>query len=102
MTMEVLALPNVGVDARPQPIRGYMVKPPWAWSSLTFPLVFGPSLIGMEADHDAGAVSTYIQSGAQSGRSMHLQAAEITTLLTEPDGTHPGIGRPPSVRRPAS
>ena len=30
-------------------------------------MVFGPGLIVMEADNDAGAVSTYIQAGAQYG-----------------------------------
>jgi NRAMP (natural resistance-associated macrophage protein)-like metal ion transporter len=33
-------------------------------------MVFGPGLIVMEADNDAGAVSTYTQAGAQYG--LHL------------------------------
>lgn len=37
---------------------------------LTFLMVFGPGLIVMEADNDAGAVSTYTQAGAQYG--LHL------------------------------
>jgi Mn2+/Fe2+ NRAMP family transporter len=37
---------------------------------LTFLMVFGPGLIVMEADNDAGAVSTYTQAGAQYG--VHL------------------------------
>lgn len=36
----------------------------------TFLMVFGPGLIVMEADNDAGAVSTYTQAGAQYG--LHL------------------------------
>src|SRR5215472_1770545 len=38
--------------------------------ALTFLLVFGPGLIVMEADNDAGAVSTYVQAGAQYGRHL--------------------------------
>ncbi|HEV7164077.1 MAG TPA: Nramp family divalent metal transporter [Gammaproteobacteria bacterium] len=37
---------------------------------LTFLMVMGPGLIVMEADNDAGAVSTYTQAGAQYG--VHL------------------------------
>ncbi len=37
---------------------------------LTFLAVFGPGLIVMVADNDAGAVSTYTQAGAQYG--LHL------------------------------
>jgi Mn2+/Fe2+ NRAMP family transporter len=37
---------------------------------LTFLMVFGPGLIVMEADNDAGAVSTYMQAGGQYG--LHL------------------------------
>ena len=33
-------------------------------------MVFGPGLIVMEADNDAGAVSTYIQAGAQYGTHL--------------------------------
>src|SRR6202051_3131346 len=39
-------------------------------NTLTFLMVFGPGLIVMEADNDAGAVSTYVQAGAQYG--LHL------------------------------
>ncbi|HEK19428.1 MULTISPECIES: Nramp family divalent metal transporter [unclassified Mucilaginibacter] len=35
-----------------------------------FLMVFGPGLIVMEADNDAGAVSTYTQAGAQYGLHM--------------------------------
>ena len=37
---------------------------------LTFFVVFGPGLIVMEADNDAGAVSTCTQAGGQYG--LHL------------------------------
>src|SRR5689334_9311804 len=33
-------------------------------------MVFGPGLIVMEADNDAGAVSTYTQAGAQYGLNL--------------------------------
>ncbi len=41
-----------------------------AYNLLTFLTVFGPGLIVMEADNDAGAVSTYTQAGGQYG--LHL------------------------------
>ena len=37
---------------------------------LTFLMVVGPGLIVMEADNDAGAVSTYTQAGAQYGTHL--------------------------------
>jgi Mn2+/Fe2+ NRAMP family transporter len=37
---------------------------------LTFLMVLGPGLIVMEADNDAGAVSTYTQAGAQYGTHL--------------------------------
>ncbi len=37
---------------------------------ITFLMVFGPGLIVMEADNDAGAVSTYVQAGAQFGKHL--------------------------------
>lgn len=39
---------------------------------LTFLMVFGPGLIVMEADNDAGALSTYTQAGAQYGMKLLL------------------------------
>jgi hypothetical protein len=42
----------------------------WLYSVLTFLTVFGPGLIVMEADNDAGAVSTYVQAGAQYGTRL--------------------------------
>ena len=49
------------------PTRGVIVRNPWARNVLIFLMVFGPGLIVMEADNDAGAVSTYVQAGAQYG-----------------------------------
>ncbi len=47
-----------------------MVKSAWAYRLLTFLAVLGPGLIVMVADNDAGAVSTYIQAGAQYGTHL--------------------------------
>jgi len=49
---------------------GIVVNRQWQKSFLTFFMVFGPGLIVMEADNDAGAVSTYMQAGGQYG--LHL------------------------------
>jgi Mn2+/Fe2+ NRAMP family transporter len=50
--------------------RTRVVKSPWMQRVLTFLMVFGPGLIVMEADNDAGAVSTYTQAGAQYGLKL--------------------------------
>src|ERR1700758_159580 len=50
-----------------KPIR---VSNKWAAQALTFLMVFGPGLIVMEADNDAGAVSTYVHAGAQYGTHL--------------------------------
>jgi Mn2+/Fe2+ NRAMP family transporter len=52
------------------PTRAVIVRSPWARNLLTFLMVCGPGLIVMEADNDAGAVSTYIQAGAQYGTHL--------------------------------
>jgi Mn2+/Fe2+ NRAMP family transporter len=52
------------------PIKGVVVRRRWQRHLLTFLMVFGPGLIVMEADNDAGAVSTYMQAGGQYG--LHL------------------------------
>src|ERR1700678_674804 len=58
-------------DAETRPrIRGRVVRSKWAHDVLTFFVVFGPGLIVMEADNDAGAVSTYVQAGAQYGTHL--------------------------------
>src|ERR1700681_585893 len=50
-----------------KPIR---VSNKWVAHALTFLMVFGPGLIVMEADNDAGAVSTYVQAGAPYGTHL--------------------------------
>src|SRR5579884_3906333 len=49
---------------------GLLVRRKWQRDLLTFLMVFGPGLIVMEADNDAGAVSTYVQAGAQYGTRL--------------------------------
>ena len=52
------------------PPRGVVVRNPRMRNLLSFLMVFGPGLIVMEADNDAGAVSTYVQAGAQYGTHL--------------------------------
>jgi Mn2+/Fe2+ NRAMP family transporter len=52
------------------PEKGRLVHSARARKFLTFLMVFGPGLIVMEADNDAGAVSTYTQAGAQYGTHL--------------------------------
>ena len=52
------------------PAGAVTVKKKWMREVVTFLMVFGPGIIVMEADNDAGAVSTYVQAGAQYG--LHL------------------------------
>jgi Mn2+/Fe2+ NRAMP family transporter len=47
-----------------------VVKGKYSQKIWHFLMVFGPGLIVMEADNDAGAVSTYTQAGAQYGLHM--------------------------------
>ncbi|HEV2248075.1 MAG TPA: NRAMP family divalent metal transporter [Terriglobia bacterium] len=50
--------------------RGVKVRSRWARNLVTFLMIMGPGLIVMEADNDAGAVSTYVQGGAQYGTHL--------------------------------
>jgi len=52
------------------PANAIRVRRPWQRTILSFLVAFGPGLIVMEADNDAGAVSTYMQAGGQYG--LHL------------------------------
>ena len=52
------------------PTSAIRVRHPWQRTLLSFLVAFGPGLIVMEADNDAGAVSTYMQAGGQYG--LHL------------------------------
>jgi len=71
MTDEVLSISTAGAaQATLPPVRGRVVRKKWLYSVLTFLTVFGPGLIVMEADNDAGAVSTYVQAGAQYGTRL--------------------------------
>jgi Mn2+/Fe2+ NRAMP family transporter len=54
----------------PVQVQGTVVKSKWLHSLFTFLVVFGPGLIVMVADNDAGAVSTYSQAGAQYGTHL--------------------------------
>jgi Mn2+/Fe2+ NRAMP family transporter len=62
--------PADGVATEIVPVRGLVVKSRWKFNLLTFLMVFGPGLIVMVADNDAGAVSTYVQAGAQYGTHL--------------------------------
>src|SRR5579872_2651724 len=66
----VLSSSAAGLEVTHAPIRGRIVRSKWLYSILTFLTVFGPGLIVMEADNDAGAVSTYVQAGAQYGTRL--------------------------------
>ncbi len=57
-------------DAVTTSAKGVVVRSAWQRRIVTFLMVFGPGLIVMEADNDAGAVSTYMQAGGQYG--LHL------------------------------
>ena len=70
MTNKALLLPATGTEAGTMPVRGRVVKSKWMRDLLTFLMVFGPGLIVMVADNDAGAVSTYSQAGAQYGTHL--------------------------------
>jgi Mn2+/Fe2+ NRAMP family transporter len=58
------------LNLTPPPARSIRVSRPWQRTVLSFLVAFGPGLIVMEADNDAGAVSTYMQAGGQYG--LHL------------------------------
>jgi Mn2+/Fe2+ NRAMP family transporter len=66
------------INARAMPATGFAVRRAWQKHLLTFLMVFGPGLIVMEADNDAGAVSTYMQAGGQYG--LHLLWTLIVLL----------------------
>src|SRR5580698_4908816 len=78
MTNKTLIMPTAvstagsaaGVEDAVMPPRGRVVKSKWMRDLLTFLMVFGPGLIVMVADNDAGAVSTYTQAGAQYGTTL--------------------------------
>jgi len=71
MSNKVLMMPALKVEeVEVLPVRGRVVRSKWTRDLLTFLMVFGPGLIVMVADNDAGAVSTYSQAGAQYGTHL--------------------------------
>jgi Mn2+/Fe2+ NRAMP family transporter len=73
-------------DAVRAPSEGIKVRAPRYRNLVTFLMVMGPGLIVMEADNDAGAVSTYTQAGAQYGTHLLwvlLLLLPITYLVQE-------------------
>ena len=75
-----VAEPQLETTATPEgvAVAGITVRRSWQKHLLTFLMVFGPGLIVMEADNDAGAVSTYMQAGGQYG--LHLLWTLIVLL----------------------
>jgi Mn2+/Fe2+ NRAMP family transporter len=70
MANRAITMPAGAVEVEPTPVRGMVVQSKWVARLLTFLAVFGPGLIVMVADNDAGAVSTYSQAGAQYGLNL--------------------------------
>jgi len=70
LTNKFATVPASGLEEEVTPVRGRVVKSKWTYNLLTFLMVFGPGLIVMVADNDAGAVSTYSQAGAQYGTHL--------------------------------
>jgi Mn2+/Fe2+ NRAMP family transporter len=70
MQEEVVAISTDGTVTEPTMVRGKVVRSKWARNLLMFLMVFGPGLIVMVADNDAGAVSAYVQAGAQYGTKL--------------------------------
>lgn len=70
--MKSSARVKIGTTRQIEPTkgRGISVRSHWTRNLLTFLMVMGPGLIVMEADNDAGAVSTYVQAGAQYGTHL--------------------------------
>lgn len=61
---------RLAIATEQESVKGRIVRRRWQRELLTFLMVFGPGLIVMEADNDAGAVSTYVQAGAQYGTRL--------------------------------
>src|ERR1700723_2567810 len=94
--------PQPDLTAKPAST-GVVVHRAWQKHVLTFLMVFGPGLIVMEADNDAGAVSTYMQAGGQYG--LHLLWLLVVLLpicyfvqeMVAQLGIATGKGRPPMI-----
>lgn len=70
MRLTEMELRESGTALGETAVRGAAVRGAWQRRLVTFLMVVGPGLIVMEADNDAGAVSTYMQAGGQYG--LHL------------------------------
>ncbi len=70
MKNNLMRMPAAGAATEMTVVRGHRIQSKWGFHLLTFLMVFGPGLIVMEADNDAGAVSTYVQAGAQYGTHL--------------------------------
>src|SRR5580704_4242496 len=70
MQTKVLKISTADIVVEAPTVRGLMVRSKWMHRLLTFLMVLGPGLIVMVADNDAGAVSTYVQAGAQYGTRL--------------------------------
>ena len=70
MANPIIHVPVDAVALEPTPVRGTLVRSKWTHRLLTFLAVFGPGLIVMVADNDAGAVSTYSEAGAKYGTRL--------------------------------
>lgn len=70
---------------------GRAVQSRLAFRLLTFFAVMGPGLIVMEADNDAGAVSTYTQAGAQYGTHLFRSVASrrASSFSSSPSSARP-------------
>jgi hypothetical protein len=66
--------PMIDVRDRTAAPRGWAVRSVGARNLLTFLMVFGPGLIVMEADNDAGTVSTYVQAGCAVRHTPHVDS----------------------------
>jgi len=74
-------IPVEGAPVKGVPVAGVQVRRSWQKHLLTFLMVFGPGLIVMEADNDAGAVSTYMQAGGQYGLQTFEAMSELEMKL---------------------
>jgi NRAMP (natural resistance-associated macrophage protein)-like metal ion transporter len=68
--MDAIKFPGNGKSADDFLSRTRVIRSPWLRRIVTFFMVFGPGLIVMEADNDAGAVSTYTEAGAKYGLNL--------------------------------
>src|SRR5580704_9170262 len=90
---------NSSLSSAP-PTRGVIVHESWKRNLLTFLMVFGPGLIVMEADNDAGAVSTYVQAGAQYGTHLLWLLVLLLPITYSFRKWWCGLGLPPGKDTP--